>query len=47
VQDAHESVAQGAQSLVVGVAGGAMLVVVALAPGLADRAHKAQWSMAS
>jgi len=33
VQDADEAVAQGAQGLVVGVAGGAVLVVVAPGAG--------------
>ena len=48
MQEADESVAQGAQGLVVGVAGGAVLVVVgAGAPGLVVSAQRAHWSMAS
>ena len=44
---AHKAVTQGAECLVVGVAGGAVLVVEDTGAGLVDRAQKAHWSMAS
>ena len=47
VEDADEAVAEGAECLVVSIAGGAALVVVVAAGGLLVSEQKAHWSMAS
>ena len=47
MEDADEAVTEGAQGLVVQVAGAATVVVEGAGAGLACRAQKAHWSMAS
>ena len=47
VQDVHEAVAEGAEGLVVGVVGGAVLVVEQARAEAGVEGEKAQWSTAS